>query len=133
MTGAGGGVTGVAVNVMSGCVFDIFTEGFGGSGKTLMRAVSFFGSGTGAGTGTAAAAGAGPRIGAGLGGRGTVDGGGGGTMRGAEGGTLSEVGGLGNGVLRVGGGDEVAAGGFSGPVSLLGEAIRTVSFFGSFG
>src|SRR4029077_7110236 len=41
VTGAGGGVTGVAVKVKSGCVLDIFIgASFGGSGRILMRAVS---------------------------------------------------------------------------------------------
>ena len=41
VTGAVGGVTGVAVKVKSGCVLDIFPgAGFGGSGRILMRAVS---------------------------------------------------------------------------------------------
>jgi len=63
VTGAVGGTTDVAVAVMRGWVFDILAGvGFGGSGRTLMRAVSFTrgvvgaragaSCGRGAGTGT---------------------------------------------------------------------------------
>lgn len=41
-TGGTGGPIGVAVRVTSGCVL-LMVIGFGGSGRTLMRAVSFFG------------------------------------------------------------------------------------------
>ena len=53
-TAAGAAASGIVIN---GCVFVIFTVfgrggGWGGSGKTLMRAVSFFGSArTGGGPG----------------------------------------------------------------------------------
>jgi hypothetical protein len=41
LTGSVGGTTGISVKVTNGWVFDMFlAEGFGGSGKTLMRAVS---------------------------------------------------------------------------------------------
>ena len=53
------GVAGVFIagKSISGCVFFIWTAGFGcGSGNTVMRAVSFFGAGVVIGAGTAAAA-----------------------------------------------------------------------------
>src|SRR5205085_4338678 len=59
--GAAATVTGVAGfsivgKSISGCVFFICTAGFaGGSGSTVIRAVSFFGAGLGTGAGTATA------------------------------------------------------------------------------
>ncbi|MEY2543877.1 MAG: hypothetical protein QOE81_1338 [Verrucomicrobiota bacterium] len=62
--GAGAGVTvtgaagvSMAGKLINGCVFFICTAGFGcGSGKTVMRAVSFFGDGVVIGAGIAAVA-----------------------------------------------------------------------------
>ena len=57
VTGAVGGVTGVAVKVKSGCVLDIFPgAGFGGSGRILMRAVSLANGVVGGAAGGAGAA-----------------------------------------------------------------------------
>ena len=58
VTGAVGGATGVVATMTSGCVLDIFADvGLGGSGNTLMRAVSLA-SGVVAGDVRAGAAGA---------------------------------------------------------------------------
>ena len=84
VTGAVGGVTGVAVKVKSGCVLDIFPgAGFGGSGRILMRAVSLAngvvgGVAGGAGAAAAVPMGRGTGVLAGSGGGGTAAGGGGG-------------------------------------------------------
>jgi hypothetical protein len=108
VTGAVGGVTGVAVKVKSGCVLDIFPgAGFGGSGRILMRAVSLAngvvgGAAGGAGAAAAVPMGRGTGVLAGSGGGGTAAGGGGGgaSVRGT--GTLA-TGGLGNGTCDTGG------------------------------
>jgi hypothetical protein len=115
VTGAVGGVTGVAVKVKSGCVLDIFIgAGFGGSGRILMRAVSLANgvvgaaAGAGAAAGGAGAAAAVPMgrgtgvLAAGSGGGGTAAGGGGGGANVRGTGTLA-TGGLGNGTCDTGG------------------------------
>jgi hypothetical protein len=128
VTGAVGGVTGVAVKVKSGCVLDIFIgAGFGGSGRILIRAVSLANgvvggaAGSGAAAGGAGAAAAVPMgrgtgvLAAGSGGGGTAAGGGGGGANVRGTGTLAtcDTGGRGIGTLLgfgasgVGGGSDV--------------------------
>jgi hypothetical protein len=117
VTGAVGCAT-VAVVVMRGWVLDIFTgAGFGGSGRILMRAVSFASGVVAGAPGAGGAAGAGPLAGAALAvpmGRGTgvlAAGGGGGGMAAGGGGGGAKVrgagtlatGGLGNGTCDTGG------------------------------
>lgn len=122
-------------------------SGFGGSGSTLMRAVSLLdetagaGGGAGADTGTAAAGpiGRGKAVFAtGGGGGGAMDGGGGGTMRGElasgfggkVGGTgkgFCAIGGLGIGRLRGFGTNGTAVGDGSATGGREGRLIRTVS------
>ena len=108
VTGAVGGVTGVAVKVKSGCVLDIFPgAGFGGSGRILMRAVSLAngvvgGAAGGAGAAAAVPMGRGTGVLAGSGGGGTAAGGGGGGANVRGTGTLA-TGGLGNGTCDTGG------------------------------
>jgi len=140
VTGAVGGVPGVAVKVTSGCVLDIFTDaGFGGSGRILMRAVSLASrvaggaAGAGAGAGNGAAAGATAAVPRGRG-AGVLAGGGGANVRGT--GTLA-TGGLGNGTCDTGGrGIRTLAGFGTGGVDIgggsdvggrAGRSIRTVS------
>src|SRR5207237_2669113 len=161
VTGAVGGATGVAVAVMSGCVFDIFAGvGFGGSGRMLMRAVSLV-RGVVAAVGLGADAPAVVPLGRGKGVLVTGGGGGGGsTVRGAGtpptggvGNGFCDTGGLGIGTLpgldtkggtAVGVGSEVggrdgrlirtvsSSSGAAASPRPGGRVIRTVSFFGSF-
>ncbi len=149
VTGAVGGVTGVAVKVKSGCVLDIFIgAGFGGSGRILMRAVSLANgvvggaAGAGAAAGGAGAAAAVPMgrgtgvLAAGSGGGGTAAGGGGGEANVRGTGTLA-IGGLGNGTCDTGGRgigtlpgfgtSGVDVGGGSDVGGRAGRLIRTVS------
>ena len=153
------GVTGAvaAGMLISGCVFFICTEpdALGGSGRTVMRAVSFFGPGetdsvsvTGIAAALAAANGTDPpdggrgvEVAVGCGGK-NVGGGrgelGGGGVAGADGGeagrfgTMPLAGGrdgrLIRTVSRLLAAASVGLGGTRG-----GSVIRTVSFFGSFG
>jgi hypothetical protein len=114
VTGAVGAAAGLALAVISGWVFDIFTGiGFGGSGNTLMRAVSLFSgvvagaavAGAGAGGGAVTGTGAGAAVAVPIGrGKGVFDagpgGGGGANVRGA--GTLG-AGGFGSGTCDTGG------------------------------
>ena len=158
VTGAVGGATGVAVAVMSGCVFDILADaGFGGSGRTLIRAVSLVrgvvpGTGLGADAAAVVPVGRGKGVlltGGGGGGVVAAGGSGGGTVPGAG---TPATGGLGIGTLPglgtsgadVGGGSEVggrdgilirtvsSSSGAAASPRRGGSVIRTVSFFGSF-
>ena len=143
VTGAVGGVTGVAVKVKSGCVLDIFPgAGFGGSGRILMRAVSLTNGVVGGAAGGAGAAAAVPMgrgtgvLAAGSGGGGTAAGGGGGGANVRGTGTLA-AGGLGNGTCDTGGRgigtlpgfgtSGVDVGGGSDVGGRAGRLIRTVS------
>ena len=133
VTGAVGGVTGVAVKVKSGCVLDIFPgAGFGGSGRILMRAVSLANGvvgGVAAGSRGRCRGSHGSRhrrFGAGSGGGGTAAGGGGGGANVRGTGTLA-TGGLGNGTCDTGGRGIGTLPGFGTSGSMSAEAPTSVA------
>ena len=139
VTGAVGGTTDVAVAVMRGCVFDILAGvGLGGSGRTLMRAVSLARAvvgGRGAGTGShdVVPIGRGKGVLA-AGGRGGGVAGGGDTTCGAgiapagyAGNGFCDTGGLGIGTLAGFGTSRAEVGGGSEAGGRDGRLIRTVS------